>query len=267
VMLASVPIDLQVHDSYFVVAHLHYVLIGGAIFPLFGAFYYWFPKWTGRMLDARLGWWNLGLLFAGFNLTFYPMHHLGLLGMPRRVYTYVAESGWAEGNLIATIGAGVLGLAVLALAVNVIWSRRHGRIAGDDPWHAGGLEWATSSPPPRYNFVRLLSVRGRYPLWEHPEEMREVIGLSVDHREVLVTRLHDAAPDHRYHQSGDSYWPPFVALLAAASLIGFIFHPVALAIGIPAMLIALGGWFWHTHEPKPITPAGELGMHGYEADA
>src|ERR1700759_344716 len=107
VMLASVPLDLQVHDTYFVVAHFHYVLIGGAVFPLFGAFYYWFPKWSGRMLNNALGWLNLALMFIGFNLTFFPMHALGIIGMPRRVYTYLPETGWASRNMAATIGAGI----------------------------------------------------------------------------------------------------------------------------------------------------------------
>src|SRR5204862_6722460 len=124
VMLASVSLDLQVHDTFFVVAHLHYVLIGGAVFPLFGAFYYWFPKWTGRMLSEALGWINLALLFVGFNLTFFPMHDLGLDGMPRRVYTYLPELNWGSRNLLATIGAFILAAGVLVYIVNVFWARR-----------------------------------------------------------------------------------------------------------------------------------------------
>src|SRR3954452_19964205 len=126
VMLASVSIDTQVHDTFFVVAHLHYVLIGGAIFPLFGAFYYWYPKWTGRLLGERLGWWNLGLLFAGFHLTFFPMHLLGLQGMTRRVYSYAPETGWGRLNLLATVGAFTLGLGVLMFLFNAVRSRRRG---------------------------------------------------------------------------------------------------------------------------------------------
>ncbi|MDT7604000.1 MAG: cytochrome c oxidase subunit, partial [Acidobacteriota bacterium] len=132
-ILASVPLDLQVHDTYFVVAHFHYVLIGGAVFPLFGAFYYWFPKWTGRLLSERLGKVNFWLLFVGFNLVFFPMHQLGLRGMPRRVYTYLPQMGWGNLNLLATVGAGVMALGVLAFLANVWASRRAGALAGDNP--------------------------------------------------------------------------------------------------------------------------------------
>src|SRR5688572_14451550 len=152
VILASVTIDLQAHDTFFVVAHLHYVLIGGAVFPLLGAFHYWFPKWTGRMLSERLGRWNVLLLTAGFHLTFWPLHHLGLHGMPRRVYTYGAETGWGPMNHLATAGAGLLFVSVLLFLWNVMRSRRRGALAGPNPWGGETLEWATASPPPRYNF-------------------------------------------------------------------------------------------------------------------
>jgi cytochrome c oxidase subunit I+III len=151
IMVASVPLDLQLHDTYFVVAHLHYVLIGGAVFPLFGAWYYWFPKVTGRMMSERLGRWQFWLFFIGFNVAFYPMHHLGLEGMPRRVYTYPEGMGWGTLNLLATLGAVTMAGSVLLFVVNAVASYRRGALAGDNPWHAGTLEWATSSPPPAYN--------------------------------------------------------------------------------------------------------------------
>src|SRR5687767_5300852 len=141
VMVAAVPLDLQVHDTYFVVAHLHYVLIGGAVFPLFGALHYWFPKFTGRMLDERLGKLTFWLMFAGFNLAFFPMHILGLKGMPRRVYTYQALPGWASLNLLATIGGVILTIGVLVFLIDAIRSLKRGAVAGNNPWNAGSLEW------------------------------------------------------------------------------------------------------------------------------
>ena len=139
VMLASVPLDWQVHDTFFVVAHFHYVLIGGAMFPLFGAVYYWFPKITGRMMNESLGKVNFWLFFFGFNLTFFPMHLLGLNGMPRRIYTYLPEMQWGNANLIATCGAMLMGVGVLVFLINVEWSRKQGAIAGNDPWQRGNF--------------------------------------------------------------------------------------------------------------------------------
>jgi cytochrome c oxidase subunit I+III len=252
VMLASVSINTQVHDTHFVVAHLHYVLIGGALFPLFGAFYYWFPKWTGRMLSERVGWWNFGLLFVGFNLTFFPLHYLGLKGMTRRVYTYLPEQGWSELNLLATVGAQILGLGVLVFLVNVLWSRRHGLVAGDDPWGAGTLEWATTSPPPAYNFRHLPTVRGRQPLWENTGTEPVVTGLHPERREVLITTLHDAAPDHRHELARDSVWPFLAALVVGGGFAGLVFHPAAVPVMALGLLVTLLGWFWPSHEPQPL---------------
>lgn len=257
VILASVSIDRQVHDTYFVVAHFHYVLIGGAVFPLFGAFYYWFPKWTGRLMSERLGKLSFWLTFLGFNLTFFPMHQLGLQGMTRRIYTYLPEEGWADLNLAASLGAALLALGVLALIVNGLWSRKRGLVAGDDPWGAGTLEWATTSPPPPYNFLHPPTVRGSYPVWENPPDTPVVVGLSSRHREVLITSTHEAAPDHRYHMSGDSLWPFSLAVVTGGTLIGLIFHPVAVPVGGALALATAAGWFWPSHEPKPIHNPGE----------
>jgi len=167
VMLAAVPIDWQVTDSYFVVAHFHFVLIGGTVFGLFAGAYYWFPKMTGRLLSETLGRWHFGLFVLGFLITFVPMHITGLLGMPRRVYTYPPYPGWAELNMLGSIGAVFMAVGALVFLWNVISSLAHGPVAGDDPWDAYTLEWDTSSPPPPENFRRPLPpVRSRRPFWD-----------------------------------------------------------------------------------------------------
>ena len=172
VMLAAAPFDWQLSDSYFVVAHFHYVLIGGLLFTIFAAIYYWFPKATGKMLSETLGKWHFWLFVIGFNLTFGPMHISGILGMPRRIYTYDPGRGWDLWNLIASIAVVIQAVAILLLVWNIIRSLRQGEPAGDDPWDAWTLEWSTTSPPPEYNFETLPVVRSRRPLWDlkHPED-------------------------------------------------------------------------------------------------
>ena len=247
VMLASVPMDLQVHDTYFVVAHFHYVLIGGAVFPLLGGFYYWFPKMTGRLLSERLGKWNFWLFFIGFNVTFFPMHILGLEGMPRRVYTYSAQLGWGSMNLLATTGAFVLAISVLLFFVNVARSLRSGQRAPANPWGASGLEWATDSPPPSYNFAHIPVAETSEPLWDHPHELPVAHGLRLDRRELLLTSVGEARPDLREPSADPSIWPFLAALAATFLFILSIFTPWGLYIGAVPVAITLIGWFW----PKP----------------
>ncbi len=172
VMMAAAPFDWQLTDSTFVVAHFHFVLIGGLLFSIFGAIYYWYPKAIGRMLNKKLGLWHFWLFTIGFHLTFDTMHIPGLLGMPRRIYTYDAGRGWEVFNLISTIGVVFQAAAILCFAINLLWSARKGKEAGDDPWDAWTLEWSTTSPPPQYNFEVLPKVRSRRPLWDikHPED-------------------------------------------------------------------------------------------------
>jgi len=172
IILSVVPFNLQLTDSYFVVAHFHFVLVGGLIFTIFGAIYYWFPKVTGRLLSERLGRWHFWLFAVGFNLTFLPMHWAGLLGMPRRIYTYPADRGWDLWNLIASLGVPFQVVAVLLFVINVVVSLRQGALAGNDPWDAWTLEWATASPPPPYNFETEPVASSRRPLWDlkHPDD-------------------------------------------------------------------------------------------------
>ena len=172
VMLSVAPFDWQLTDSYFVVAHFHFVLFGGLLFTIFAAVYYWFPKVTGRMLSERLGRWHFWLLVIGFNITFVTMHGQGVLGMPRRIYTYPADRGWEIWNLVTTLGVPIQIIAILIFVVNLVISLRSGAPAGDDPWDAWTLEWATTSPPPAYNFEVVPVTTSRRPLWDlkHPDD-------------------------------------------------------------------------------------------------
>jgi cytochrome c oxidase subunit 1 len=165
-MTAAVPVDFAVHDTYFIVAHIHYVLFGGSVFGIMAGLYYWFPKMTGRMLGEGLGKIQFVLMYVGFNLTFFPMHELGLAGMPRRISDYSSTAGWTELNLLATIGGFTIAVSMLPLLWNVFVSLRTGKIAGDDPWEGNTLEWATTSPPPPYNFDHLPEIRSERPVFD-----------------------------------------------------------------------------------------------------
>jgi cytochrome c oxidase subunit 1/cytochrome c oxidase subunit I+III len=258
VMFAVVPFDQQVTDSYFVVAHFHYVLFGGAVFPILAAVYYWMPKITGRMLDERLGKLSFWLIFGGFNLLFFPMHVSGLLGMPRRVYTYLPGLGWDGWNLASSIGAYVVALGFLATVVNFLRSLRRGQPAGDDPWGGDSLEWATSSPPPPYNFAAVPVVHSAYPLWE--EGFRERLDaargseqrqLAGDH-EVLRTSELDAEPERAIEMPEETVVPLVVALgflLAFGGLLAS--HYLLAALGVPVVLGGLAAWAWPKREELP----------------
>jgi len=247
-MLGSVPLDLQVHDTYFVVAHLHYVLIGGAVFPLFGAFYYWYPKVTGRLLSERLGLWNFWLFFIGFNVTFFPMHNLGLHGMPRRVYTYPADMGWSALNAVASAGALLIFVSMVLFAINVVVSYRRGTPAGANPWGASTLEWAVPSPAPVYNFAHIPVVGGREPLWEDQGIRGHVRGLELDVPMTLVTTLLDARPDHRTIFPTPGIWPFVSAVALTFFFIASIFTPWAVVWATIPVIIAVTAWFWPDRE-------------------
>jgi cytochrome c oxidase subunit 1 len=250
VMVASVPFDTQVHDTYFVVAHFHYVLIGGAVFPLLGAIYYWFPKMTGRMMSERLGKWAFWLIFIGFNLTFFPMHILGLQGMPRRVYTYQPDMPWHGLNMFVSISAVILVAGFLVFFVDAIRSARSGAISGEDPWEAPTLEWATASPPPSFNFAHIPVVSGPNPLWEHPDLLPVASGLRTDRRELLITSLATAKPEAREASPRNSIWPFWTAIATSVMLIASIFTPWAVVWGSVPVAVALIGWFWPKGTPE-----------------
>jgi cytochrome c oxidase subunit I+III len=255
VMIASVPFDLQVHDTYFIVAHFHYVILGGVLFPLFGACYMYFPKMTGRLMSETLGKWHFWLFFVGVNVTFFPMHLLGLDGMPRRVYTYLPEMGWGRLNLVSTVGATIIVSSVVVFLWNVLSSARAGAIAGPNPWDAPGLEWATSSPPPAWNFHPVPVVEGRAPLWEAGDELPVATGLATDRREVLITTALDAIPDNRHEHPGESHWPLVMAIAIAVTFIGAVWTPWAYVIGFAMSAVAFGGWGWPrgTHPEDQVT--------------
>jgi cytochrome c oxidase subunit I+III len=240
VMLAAVPLNIQTHDTFFVVAHLHYVLIGGAVFPLLAGLTHWYPKLTGRLMHETWGKVSAALVFVGFNVAFFPQHWLGLHGMPRRIYTYLPETGWGTMNLISTIGAFTLGLGFLVFFVNGLASLKSGAIAGNDPWGADSLEWAYPSPAPLAHARESFVVSGRYPMWIG--KLGRVVGLAPD--ECLVTRIVDAEPDHKVKIPGPTLAPLFTAMATGATVFMCIFTPWGLVYGAPAMGIFMIAWYW-----------------------
>ncbi|HET7586277.1 MAG TPA: cytochrome c oxidase subunit I [Gemmatimonadaceae bacterium] len=253
VMVGVIPFDWQVTDSYFVVAHLHYVLLGINLFPVVGACYYWLPKITGRMLSERLGRWAFWLMFIGMNVTFFPMHILGLLGMPRRIYTYPLGAGWGTLNLTESAGTVVLVTGIVVFLVSVGVSLRRGAPAGANPWGASTLEWSLPSPPPAYNFAVIPTVRSRHPLWEDrvgdsgthaPSELER--GAVLDEgRETVGTTMLDAEPVAVLRMPGDSLWPLLTALAIALLFCGLLVPSVPISVaGATAIIACVIAWLW-----------------------
>ncbi len=255
VMTAAAPSDQQLTDTYFVVAHIHYVLIGINVLAVMGGLYVWFPKATGRLLDERLGRWNFWTVFIGFNLAFLPMHWTGLAGMPRRIYTYPENMGWTVVNLITTIGAFILAFGVLLLLINIVISRKRGVPAGADPWGGPTLEWTLPSPPPSYDFAIIPAVASRHPLWER--DLSEAAGDSTIGRglrldlgkEMLATSALDATPELIVKMPEDSLAPLVTALAATAIGAGALTHAwnIAIVSGV-VLLAAVLTWLWPRRE-------------------
>jgi cytochrome c oxidase subunit I+III len=260
VMLALVPFNWQVHDTHFVVAHMHYVLVGGMLFPLMAGLYYWLPQVSGRMPSERLGKWSFWLIFIGFNVTFLVMHWTGLLGMRRRVFTYDTAMGWDIYNLISSVGGFMMSAGVALLILDIALHFRFGRKAPQNPWGADTLEWAMPKPPTAYNFVSLPTVETRHPLWEKPDLSRTIYegrhGLAhIDHgrRETWGSDALTGKLRETIHLPSNSWWPLFAALAIAAvciSLLVRIYWVGAVATLVAVVLLLRWSWENGAHPGK-----------------
>jgi len=269
VMVAAVPFDWQAHDSFFVVAHLHYVLIGGMVFPLLAAVYYYAPLASGRMMSERLGWLAFALIFIGFHVTFFPQHILGMLGMPRRIYTYPAGMGWDALNLWSSIGAAVLALGFLVFFIDLIGHAWWGPKARRNPWNAGTLEWATELPSPNVGFNSVPRITGHYPVWDDPDLPARIdrgAGLLADSphgwRETIRTGTVDARPEQIMILPKPTYLPLAAGFTTAVSFLFAVFQHWVWFLGFGAVTLALLlAWAWNT-EFRPADEAGRDVGHG-----
>jgi len=255
IMHSSPPVDAQQQDSYFVVAHFHYVLIGGALFALFAGLYYWFPKMSGRMLNDALGKVVFYVMFVGFNLAFFPMHILGMTGMPRRTHTYKADMGWNDSNFWSTIGAFILGAGVGVFVIQLLWSIFKGAKAPKDPWDARTLEWETANPPKEYNFAYTPVVHARDQYW-------------FSKYGDPAKRMGRIAPgDHGIHMPDQSWWPLVVSIGIFIAALAMVFSAYAMvAVGLVLTLVGIYGWAlegpggYHLH--PDAEDQAELDRHG-----
>jgi cytochrome c oxidase subunit I len=254
IMFAAIPFDQATTDTYFVVAHFHFIIFGAAVFPILGGMYYWFPKVTGRMYHegwAKASFW---LTFLGTSLTFFPMHIVGLLGMPRRVYTYQPHLGWDAYNLSETIGAFILTAGLLTIFGNLVWSRFRGLPAGPDPFFGGTLEWTTTSPPPHYNFAVIPTVTSPYPNWDREDRTEDVRKLEAgelvleEGHETPATTVRDGYLDEVMEMPSESWWPLVLGLGVTVLFVMLLLaHFVVAGIFAGLCVLALAGW--HLQEP------------------
>jgi cytochrome c oxidase subunit I+III len=255
IMFMAIPFDQQVTDTYFVVAHFHYIIFGAAVFPIFGGMYYWFPKVTGKMYFERPGQISFWIIFAGTNLLFFPMHIVGLLGMPRRVYTYPPGLGWGLPNLLETIGGFVTLAGILLLLGNLFVSYRRGAPAGANPWGAPTLEWTTSSPPPHYDYAVIPTVSSAYPNWDEEDRERDrrnlergILVLEQGHEQPATSPV-DGIFSEIVRMPHESPWPVVFAVALSAVFVMLVLHIWAAAalMLVPCALALVG---WHSREPQ-----------------
>ena len=255
VVTGIIPVDWQLHNTYYVLAHIHYVLIGANLFPVFAGLYFWIPKMTGRMMNEKLGKWSFWVMFIGFNIGFFPMHIVGLMGMPRRIYTYPAGLGLQPMNEVMTFGAFMLGIGILLSIINLFYSLRKGEHAGNNPWNADGLEWAMSSPPPAYEVVHIPAVATRHPMWDEYD-------VDADHgdervlsqaRLTLTSSLLDAVPLSAASMPNGSLVPMLLALALFGFFLALVYQLLWVCLAGLIFTFLLGCyWVW----PRPIK--GEL---------
>jgi cytochrome c oxidase subunit 1 len=241
VMHSSAASDAQQQDTYFIIAHIHYVLFGGSIVALLAGVYYWYPKVTGRLMDETVGKINFWLMFIGMNIAFFPMHFLGLDGMPRRIYTYDPDMGWNLWNLVSSIGALLVALSVLVFMINAIRSYKKGEVAGADPWDARTLEWSIPSPPPEYNFAQIPTVHERDAFWAQKREG------------VRAVPVAGGSEEHDVHLPQPSYWPFVVSVGLLITGYGLVYlgnnNPISIAVAAVGAFIAMFAVYAWSFEP------------------
>jgi cytochrome c oxidase subunit I+III len=255
IMFAAIPFNQATTDTYFVVAHFHFIIFGAAVFPILGGMYYWFPKVTGRLYHERAAQLSFWLTFLGTALTFFPMHIVGLLGMTRRVYTYSPHLGWDAYNLSETIGSFILTAGLLLIFGNLLWSRFRGPFAGPDPFFGGTLEWATTSPPPEYNFPVIPKVTSPYPNWDRAdreEDVRRLVAGTLvleEGHETPASTVRDGYLDEVLSMPPESPWPIVVAACIALMFVMLLVsHFVIACVFAGLALLALAAW--HLREPE-----------------